>query len=213
MIFRHPTHVTKREFVTKLAASEPEKALDVARIIPESWYRCQALAHVACNLKQRKLREEIIHEALKAAYELREPNRIVSVAAWPVRAMVAGGDRRLESVVDELLHRIQVEPNPVRRADALLLLFEAVYYEARVREVVLEVLLRACEEMNSWKRPHILSDIALVLAIDDPARAAQIVELIGEGRMGRKTRREISAGSWLGPHEFFPYYAKPATTS
>ena len=38
--------------------------------------------------------------------------------------------------------------------------------------------------------------------------AAQIIELIGEGRWSRKTLGEIAARQWLGPHEFFPNYAK-----
>ena len=66
-----------------------------------------------------------------------------------------------------------------------------------------------CERMNSWKRPCLLSNIALVFAKDDPDRAAQIVDMIGEGRKSRQTRRDMAAGKWLGPHEFFPYYAKP----
>jgi hypothetical protein len=206
----YPTHVHKRDLVSKLAASEPIEALEVARSIHEPWYRCQALAQVAWHLKDRKQFETVTHEALKAAYEQDEPNRIVSVASWPVRAMVARGDRRLESTVDGLLHKIQLEPNPVRRGDALLMLFEAVYYESRLRDLVLDALLRTCEEMNSWKRPIIMSDIALVLAQDDLERADKIVDMIGEGRKSRQARRAIAEGKWLGPHEFFPYYAKPA---
>jgi hypothetical protein len=206
----YPAGVTRRDSVGKLAASDPVKALETARSIVEPWYRCQALAHVAWHLKDRKLFEKVTGEALAAAYEEDQPNRIVSVASWPVRAMVVRDDLRLPSVVDELTRKIQVEPNPVRRADALFLLFEAVYYDSRLREFVLEHLLGACEEMNSWKRPVILSDVALVFAKDEATRAAQIVELIDEGRQSRRTRREIAASTWLGPHEFFPYYAKPA---
>lgn len=121
--------------------------------------------------------------------------------------MVKKNDRRLGTVVEELLQKIQLESNPVRQADALLLLFEAVFYEPSLRDVVLDALLRAYEQMNSWKRPYILSDVARVFAIDDLNRAAQIIELIGEGRWNRKTRREIAARQWLGPHEFFPNYA------
>jgi hypothetical protein len=90
-----------------------------------------------------------------------------------------------------------------------LKLFEAVFYVPELRELVLKSLLRACDEMNSWKRPIILSDIALVLAIEDPKRAAKIVDEIGEGRRSRQAHRDLAAGKWLGPHEFFPYYAKP----
>ena len=200
--------VTKRNLVSQLAVSEPLKALETARGISDPWYRCQSLAHVAWNLEDRKQSEKVIGEALAAAYEHNEPNRVVTVASWAVRAMVKKSDRRLSSVVDGLLDKIQREANPVRQADALFFLFEAVFYEPRLRESVLDALLRACERMNSWKRPLILSDVALVFAIEDPNRASQIIDLMGEGRMSRKTRREIAAGKWLGPHEFFPYYAK-----
>jgi len=200
--------VIKRDLVGELAETEPLRALEVARSISEPWYRCQSLAQVAWHLEDRKQSEKVIREALAAAYEHIEPNRVVSVASWAVRAMVKQSDRRLGSVVDELLQKIQREANPVRQADGLLLLFEAVFYESRLRDLVLDALLVACEQMNSWKRPLILSDIALVFARDDPDRAAQIIDLIGEGRWSRKTRREIATGKWLGPHEFFPHYAK-----
>ncbi len=207
----HTESVNRRELVGKLAQTEPVRALELARSISEPWYRCQSLAHVAWHLEDRKQSEKVIGEALAAAYEQTEPNRIVSVASWAVRVMVERSDRRLRSVVNELLEKIQRQPNPVRQADALFYLFEAVFYESRLRDLVLDALLDACERMNSWKRPSFLSNIALVIARDDPDRAAQIVDMIGEGRKSRQTRREIAARKWLGPHEFFPYYAKPAS--
>jgi len=204
-----PEGVNKRELVGKLAVSEPARALEIARSISEPWYRCQSLAHVAWHLEDPNQFKKVIEEALAASYELVEPNRLVSVASWAVRVMVKRGYRRVGSVIAELLNKIQREPNPVRQADALFYLFEAVYYQPRLRDLVLDALLNACERMNSWKRPFLLSNVALVLAIDDPNRAAQVVDIIGEGRKSRQTRREIEAGKWLGPHEFFPYYAKP----
>ena len=200
----------KRDLVGKLAGPEPDKALELARSVSDPWYRCQSLAHVAWHLKDQLKSSKLIGEALTAAFELDQPNSIVSVASWAVRVMVKNGDERLAAVIDDLLDKIQHELNPVRQADALFFLFEAVYYDTRLRDRVLDRLLRACEEMKSWKRPRILSDIAVVLAIDDPNRASQILDMIGEGRTSRRTRRDIDAGKWLGPHEFFPYYAKPA---
>ena len=200
----------KRDLVGKLAGLEPDKALELARSISDPWYRCQSLAHVAWHLKDQLQSRKLNQEALTAAFELDQPNSIVSVASWVVRVMVKNADQQLALVVDQLLDAIQHESNPVRQADALLFLFEAVYHEPQLRYRVLDPLLRACEQMKSWKRPRILSDIALVLAIDDPDRASQIIDTIGEGRMSRRTRRDIDAGRWLGPHEFFPYYAKPA---
>ena len=205
---RYSAGVNKRELVGKLVGSEPARALEVARSISEPWYRCQSLAHVAWHVDDLKQFEKVISEALSAAYEHDEPNRVVSVASWAVRVMVEKSDRRLSSVVDELLQKIQREANPVRRADALFFLFEAVFHEPRLRDLVLDVLLGVCAQMNSWKRPLVMSNIALVLAEDDPDRASQIVEMIGEGRKSRQTLRDITARKWLGPHEFFPHYAK-----
>lgn len=199
----------KRDSVGTLAASEPVRALEMARSITDPWYRCQSLVHVAWSLGDQHQGDELIEEALTAAFEQDEPNRVVSVASWPVWVMVHKGDRRLNSVVTELLDKIQSEPNPVRQGDALLLLFEAVYHEPQLREQVLDPLLRACEQMKSWKRPRILTDIALVLAKDDPDRAGHVVDTIGESRQSRKAHRDLAAGKWLGPHDFFPYYGKP----
>jgi hypothetical protein len=198
----------RRDLVGSLVVSDIARALDIARNISDPWYRCQSLAHVAWHLQDQRQLKKVIKEALQAAYEQKEPNPIVSVAAWPVRVMVQKRDPRLGSVVDELLEKIETEPNPVRRADALLLMFHATYHHSELRTVVLAPLLQACEQMNSWKRPIILSDVAMVMAIDDPTSAAQVVEMMGECRRSRKTRREIAAAEWLGPNEFFPYYAK-----
>lgn len=207
---RYPIDVNKRELVGRLVLSEPAKALEVARSISGPWYRCQSLAQVAWCLEDRKEYKKVIGEALAAAFEQDEPNRIVSVASWAVRVMVKKSDPQLKPAVDRLLDQIQREPNPVRQADALFYLFEAVFQETHLRDLVLDVLLRACGQMHSWKHPVVLSDIAFVLAIDDPNRAAEIVDLIGDCRKGRQARRAIAEGKWLGPHEFFPYYAKPS---
>lgn len=200
---RFSPNVNKRTLVGKLAVSEPVKALELARSIADPWYRCQSLAAVAWRLTDPRQLKTVIGESLAAAYEHTEPNRIVSVAAWPIRVMVEKRDRRLSSAVDELLQKIETEPNPVRRGDALLLLFQAVYSDPPLRAPVLESLLRSCEQMNSWKRPIILSDLATILAIDDSSRAEQVIEMIGEGQRSRQARRFIAAGQALGPREFF----------
>lgn len=202
--------ISKRDLVTKLAMSDVVRGLEIARSVRDPWYRSQSLAHVAWHLKDHMQFKQVVGEALSAAYEQDEPNRVVTVASWTVRVMVKRGEKGSGRVVHELLSKLQLQPNPVRRADALLVLFEAVYYEPRLRDFVLDALLRECEQMNSWKRPRILGAIALVFAIDEPNRADKIVDMIGDGRKSRQVRREIAARTWIGPHEFFPYYAKPS---
>ena len=206
---RYSDYVNKRELVRTLAASEPDHALEVAREITDPWYRCQSLAQVAWHTGKRQQFEKIIHDALRAAREQDEPNRIVSAAAWPVRAMAEKDNPGLTNVVNELLVVVDRESNPVRRADALFLLFEATYRVRSLREIVLMPLLDACNKMHSWKRIRILSNIALVLAIDDRDGANEVIEMFGEHRKASQIRHDIYYGKWIGPHEFFPFYAMP----
>ena len=102
--------VMKRDLVGRLVVSDIVRALDIARNISDPWYRCQSLAHVAWHLQDQRQLKKVIKEALQAAYEQKEPNPIVSVAAWPVRVMVQKRDPLLSSVVDELLEKIETEP-------------------------------------------------------------------------------------------------------
>lgn len=120
-------------------------------------------------------------------------------------------DINILPVVKGLLEVIECEPNPVRQADALLLLFEAVYRKRELREIVLTPLLKACEAMRSWKQPRTLKYIALILAADDLPSAHGVVEMIRKESTKQQAKEAIRKREWLGAHEFFPYYAKPAS--
>ena len=79
-------------------------------------------------------------------------------------------DAEILSIVNKMLKIMHEEPHPVKRSDALLFLFEAIYSRKNFREMVLNPLLDACQEMKSWKKPRTLGDMVLVLAIDDKKR-------------------------------------------
>lgn len=187
-----------------------DAALRFARNIEWDWYRCQSLAQVAWHTKPKAKFTKIVNEALDIARQMSESNRTVSCSAWVVRAMAQREDVDILPVVKELLQIIEREPNPVRRADALLLLFEAIYRKQELREVVLTPLLNACEAMRSWKKPRTLKYIALILASDDLPLADEVVELIPKESVKRQAKEAIEKCEWLGAHEFFPYYAKVA---
>lgn len=197
-----------RQKVWELCKTDVDAALEFARKIESHWNRTQALAAVALHVSQKGGFLKIVKEAFEAARENRQPNRIVSCAAWAVRAITKRNDIDALPFVEELLEIIKREPNPVRRADALLFIYEAVYQRKELRCVVLDPLLQACQEMKSWKQPRILSDIALIVAIDDLPLANKIIEMIGDGKRKRQTLKMIEKGEWLGAHEFFPYFAK-----
>ena len=128
-----------RTFVASIAAKEPQRAFELARGIDDAWFRCQALSMAALHLADSKARARAIDEALAAASELTEPNRVVSVSAWPVKVLaIQGRFDCVASEVDWLLAVIATEGSPVRRADALRALFGAVIHAKR--PVILRVV-------------------------------------------------------------------------
>ncbi len=197
-----------RQRTWELAQVDVDAALRFAKKIEFDWYRCQSLAKVAWHIRHKSKFIKVVNEGIEIAREMSEPNRTVSCSAWIVRAMTQRDDIDVLPVVEELIQIIRREPNPVRQADALLLLFEAVYRKQELRQVVLVPLLKACETMKSWKQPRMLTDIALILAVDDLPSANKVVEMIKQDSIKRKAKEAIEKSDWLGPHEFIPYYAK-----
>lgn len=182
-------------------------ALDGARKCATDWKSCQALAEVASHTKDAKQFDKIIQESLDAARKQTEPNRIVTVAAWPVSVMVARAHPLVASTVAELLTVVASEPNSVRRGDALRFLFEAVYFNPKERSNVLGVLVKTCGQMNSWKKELILAEAAMTLALDDPVGSERVFEIIGECKFSRGARRAIESGR-VGPHRFIPNFMR-----
>jgi hypothetical protein len=117
----------QRDHVAAIAKAQPHEALALARGIADPWFRCQALSIAAVHIRNRRARKVAIDEAFASANELGEPNRIVTVSSWPVKALaLAGHTSSLSSQVARLLQMISVESSPVRRADALRYLLGGV---------------------------------------------------------------------------------------
>lgn len=207
-----PESIRLRSEVKELVKTDFGKALQLARTISDGWYRCQSLAEVAQAMISPKPQFlKTVKEALQAATETKQPNRVVSVSSWIIWVMAKREeiqDTEISPIVEQMLTIIRDEPNPVRRADALFYLFEAVYSRKVFRAKILNQLLDACREMNSWKKPRILGDIVLVLAGDDMDLAENVLEMIGKESKKKSLLKEIKANQWLGAHDFLPYYSK-----
>ena len=193
----------------RLAEKDVEEASRFARTITDDWYRSQSLAAVAwLHRGNKQTFLKVAKAALDAARKLPNPNRVVSCSAWTVRAMAVRPEVDPTDVVNELLELIGKEPNPVSRADALFLLLEACSTRPELRSKVLSQLLSTTLAVKSWKKARILSELALVLAVDEPSESQRVLTLIDNESLRRKTWDAISRGERLGPHEFFPHYKK-----
>lgn len=136
----------QRNRVAAIAATNSSEALRLARSIADPWFRCQALSIAAVHLTDRRARTTAIVEALRSANELDEPNRVVTVSAWPIKALALSGDaRRLETETARLLGIISTEHSPVRRLDALRMLLGAVIaLQPKLARTVAQEFAAAC---------------------------------------------------------------------
>lgn len=207
--------VQLRNQVKGVAKTDLVKALKLARSIPDGWYRCQTLAQVAFEMDGSKSEFlKIAEEALKAADETEQPNRIVSASSWIIWVMAKREDIKdaeILPIVEKMLEIMRGEPHPVKRSDALFFLFESIYSRKNFSEMVLNPLLDACQEMKSWKKPRTLGDIVLILASDNKVRAEKVLEMIEKKSKRKSLIKEMDDIRLLGAHDFLPYYSKPIT--
>jgi hypothetical protein len=198
-----------RETVQRLLP-DVSRALAAARAIANPWYRCQALTMVAAHAERDAL--QLLEEATKAADDLTEPNRRLCCMAWPMSLLAEMDPRAAAAHIPALLGIAAQEAHTLRRADGLLHLFEAVYPDSRLRSAVWPSLLEALATSRGSRALRLARFAYLVVAPDDPQKAAQLVTVLGDSREGRQAKREAAAGQWLGPHGFVPYYQKPRSS-
>jgi len=86
------TGTQQRDRVASMAAADPEAALALAVKIADPWFRCQALSIAAVHVPDRRRREGAIDQAFASANDLDEPNRVVTVSSWPIKALALTGN-------------------------------------------------------------------------------------------------------------------------
>jgi hypothetical protein len=156
------------------AKGDASRALAIARDIADPWFKCQALAGVAEHTLSAAVRRRLIHECLRAAAETREPNRIVTVSAWPLRLLYMDRDwDSLRAEIDRLLAVIAKEPHPTRRNDALFWLWHRIRPEPVGPFLkVLAAFREACAAGHGWKRDRNLQSMSLYLKHVLPGESA-----------------------------------------
>jgi len=198
-----------RAAVEALLPEQVERALLVAREIRDPWYRCQALTFTARHLNDGDTARDALLEALDAAYQQNEPNRIVTIASWPISVLSSVHPDVATEHTTRLLGIAASEAHTLRRADALIRLFEAVYKLPVLRESVFHDLLVSLRASHGWRAQRLLRQVALIVAESSPDEALELLNTLPDDRPTRSTRRMITAREWLGPHDFVPYYQKP----
>jgi hypothetical protein len=176
-----------------LKSSDLNAALKVARAIEHPWYRCQSLSSVAAQSEPVSEKRKLVQEAFRSARECENPNRIVTVASWPLAVLANNGladDIRQE--LEPLLEILNGEQNPVCRIDALVRLVAT--FRNGPMDCFYRVLAQfedGCRVCRSWKGDYNLRSIAPLVDKVDPLRAAALLELIKQPRIRRRAFKEI----------------------
>lgn len=178
----------------QLAPTEPQEALRTARAIRHPWYRCQALSTVAKHWGTKPQKRKLLGEALAAAQEQQEINRVVTVSAWPVRVLTEVAPDDVTPHVQRLVTLANDEPHPVRRADALSALVSAVRDHPSLPSTVVPSLVAALLAGRGWRIDRLIRNYLEIVRRFMPEVVDTLIEHHGEGRPKRAFVKAISDG-------------------
>jgi hypothetical protein len=190
--------VRKRALVDECAWSDVERAIDVARSINDPWYRCQSLAYAAESHPKRGAALALLDEAFGAAQQQADINRIVKVAAWPLRVLAKVDPDRAEARLAELLETAAREPHNLRRGDALIFVAHAVADVPALKERAIPPLIGALLAGYGWRIERLIADAAMLIREDCPQHLTALLAAHPENRRKRQLLRALKqAGTEL----------------
>lgn len=180
-----------RAEVHRLRSVDADAALRVARQIRHPWYRCQAISSVAEVQRSSAVALRLLEESLAAAHEEAEPNRIVSVASWPLRQVVALNPTKAKAEVERLLNIISLEPHGLRRLDGLSRILIAVAENCELLDLVRAPFQAAAAASDGWRTERIVAFVATDLAARDRAFALDLLAARATNRFKKAALGQI----------------------
>jgi hypothetical protein len=187
--------VRGRSEVDRLCASDLGSALKVARAIKHPWYRCQATTSVAKSCASKSQSHRLLLEALSAAYEQTEPNRVVSVAAWPLRMLIQIDPDGSIPIIEKLLLVISQEPHSLRRLDGIASMFYSVARNTNARNLIKPALTQAANEAKGWRTERIVASLATFCHPIDPDFAKRLLSNRPPSQHLRQALKKINSES------------------
>jgi hypothetical protein len=184
--------VKGRQDTHDLLAVGRKSALQRARGIRHPWYRCQALAMVAESETDPGTRNELLDESLAAAHEASEPNRVVTVATWPLKQLIHTNPAIAYDVVRRLLDTISQEPHGLRKLDGIAWVLRTVNCIPTLREHVLPPFLSAAAASAGWRTERIVAYTAVVLAESDLKTAVALLASRTPNRFSRNAGARLA---------------------
>lgn len=183
-----PEDIKGRAETSRLLPHDPRRALQVARAIRHPWYRCQALTAVA----EVQHSFPILMESLAAAYEQTEPNRIASIASWPLCQLTLIAPTSVQPELEKLLTIVATEHHGLRRLHALESLFLAVAAVPELRQQALTAFMATAAICQGWRTERSVALVASYLVKFDVALAETLLKSWTPNRFVNRSLRDIS---------------------
>jgi hypothetical protein len=189
-----PSFASVRSEVDRIAPGDWSGALELARKIPDGWYRAQSLATVASHAPEPRVLD-ILNEAVQAADACHDEYGMVAVRSWPIEVALKRG--RVSFAERERNRAIALAPRiePLAsRAFALQLLWGGCYLAGpRHAEPVWCVILALCAPDRSWRAAGLYRHIAEVREHYEPGTgaAAEVLRAMPEGKARAKLARRL----------------------
>lgn len=162
-----------------------------ARQIRHPWYRCQAISSVAEVHRSYTVALRLLDEALAAAHEEAEPNRIVSVASWPLRQLVVLSLPRARAEVERLLGIISAESHGLRRLDGLSRIIVAVAENCELLNLLKDPFKAAAAASEGWRTERTVAFVATYVAAQDREFALGLLAARMDNRFKRTALAKI----------------------
>jgi hypothetical protein len=175
-----------------LAPTDWSRARDVARKIPDGWYRAQALATIAEHAPEAHVLD-ILNEAVKAADTCHDEYGMVAVRSWPLAVAFQRG--RISFAERERGRAIALAPQiqPLAsRAFALQYLWGGCYIGGpQYAEPVWRAIQALCPPDRSWRAARLYRHVAEVLDSRQPGSAIEVIRAMPEGKARTKLARRF----------------------
>jgi hypothetical protein len=198
------TPTGQRELSNRLAGSNPERALEVARKINDPWFRCQALSQVARYWPHDDY-QRLLKEAVEAADSQDDAYKQVTVSAWPIRAYLERGSL---SPAQRLLERYTSAATGIEnmggRSEALFMLFQAAKpFAAELWKPVFWALAAAGEPALAWRQRRNLRLAIAMVALEEPKLAQMALKKLSDEKTISAIKRDLEKQRQDKPRPFF----------
>jgi hypothetical protein len=191
-----PESVMNRGRACALARSEPQRAFEIARTIPDGWYRCQAMAEIAEHAPEA-LSAKAFQEARDAAAAGYDAYQRAAVLAF---CLIAALRRRRHDLANAMLADALAIVPSVKPMSSCAYAHEGLWRvcmccgDRTMQNAVLASVLAHVDPDRSWRARGLYREIVATLAWDRPDAAEAVVRAMPQGKARDYVARRRAAG-------------------